>query len=333
MTCRLVEKARPVHDAPAFWIFCGVDQLPDPREGDCPRTHGARLQRHKEPETREPVIAPVHACLTDCDNLCMRRRIMDPDGAVTPFGDHFIGARVHDHGADRDLAIGSRLARKLKCSRHMSRVWRHAFAHTAARAFRHPCMMLSASAMRIISGKFKGQAITAPAGRDTRPTSDRARESLFNVLAHASWAPDLEGARVIDLFAGSGALGFEAISRGAAFCLFVETESAARGAIRNNIESFQLFGNTRIHRRSATDLGAKPAGVGEPFTLAFMDPPYNKGLVEPCLATLRTGDWLAPDALVVVETEARETFEHPGFTKVDTREAGKAKITMLRFDA
>ena len=194
-------------------------------------------------------------------------------------------------------------------------------------------MMLSASPMRIISGKFKGQAIAAPAGRDTRPTSDRARESLFNVLAHASWAPDLEGARVIDLFAGSGALGFEAISRGAAFCLFVETESAARGAIRNNIESFQLFGNTRIHRRSATDLGPKPAGVGEPFTLAFMDPPYNKGLVEPCLATLKTGNWLAPDALVVVETEARETFEHPGFTEVDTREAGKAKITMLRFGA
>jgi len=194
-------------------------------------------------------------------------------------------------------------------------------------------MMLSASPMRIISGKFKGQAIAAPAGRDTRPTSDRARESLFNVLAHAAWAPDLEGARVIDLFAGSGALGFEAISRGAAFCLFVETESAARGAIRNNIESFQLFGNTRIHRRSATDLGPKPAGVGEPFTLAFMDPPYNKGLVEPCLTTLKTGNWLAPDALVVVETEARETFEHPGFTEVDTREAGKAKITMLRFGA
>ena len=331
VTCRLIKEARAVHHAAAFWIFCSINQLSDPREGNRPGAHGARLKRHIEPETREPVIAPVHACLTDCDNLCMRRRIMDPDRSVAPFGNHFIGTRVHDHGANRNLASGGGFARKFKRVRHMSGVWHHAFAHTAARAFRHPCMMLSASAMRIISGKFKGQAITAPAGRDTRPTSDRARESLFNVLAHASWAPNLEGARVIDLFAGSGALGFEAISRGATFCLFVETESAARGAIRNNIESFQLFGNTRIHRRSATYLGPKPAGVGEPFTLAFMDPPYNKELVEPCLATLKTGNWLAPDALVVVETESRETFEHPGFTEVDTREAGKAKITMLRF--
>lgn len=183
--------------------------------------------------------------------------------------------------------------------------------------------------MRIISGRFKGQAITAPDGRSTRPTSDRARESLFNVLAHASWAPPLEGARVIDLFAGSGALGLEAMSRGAAFCLFVETDSAARGAIRDNIEAFQLFGNTRIHRRSATDLGPKPAGVGSPFTFAFLDPPYNKDLVSPCLNTLRTGGWLDPDALIVVETEARETFAHDGFRELDTREAGKARLTML----
>ncbi|WP_026180679.1 16S rRNA (guanine(966)-N(2))-methyltransferase RsmD [Henriciella marina] len=186
--------------------------------------------------------------------------------------------------------------------------------------------------MRIISGKFKGQPIDAPAGRDTRPTSDRARESLFNVLAHASWAPDLEGARVIDLFAGSGALGFEAISRGASFCLFVETDSAARGTIRNNVEHFQLFGNTRIHRRSATDLGPKPSGVGAPFTLAFMDPPYNKGLVEPCLNTLLTGQWLAPGATIVVETDSREDFAHEGFRLIDMREAGKAKLSMLQLD-
>ena len=191
-------------------------------------------------------------------------------------------------------------------------------------------MVLSATAMRIISGKFKGQAIAAPAGRDTRPTSDRARESLFNVLAHAAWAPELEGARIIDLFAGSGALGFEAMSRGAAFCLFVETDSAARGTIRNNIESFQLFGNTRIHRRSATDLGPKPAGVGAPFTIAFMDPPYFKDLVAPCLKTLTGGNWLDPDALIVVETDAKENFEHDGFDIVDTRETGKARLTMLK---
>ncbi|MGB3625270.1 MAG: 16S rRNA (guanine(966)-N(2))-methyltransferase RsmD [Henriciella sp.] len=184
--------------------------------------------------------------------------------------------------------------------------------------------------MRIISGKFKGHALSAPKGRNTRPTSDRARESLFNVLAHASWAPPLEGARVIDLFAGSGALGFEAISRGAAFCLFVETESAARGAIRDNVEAFQLFGNTRIHRRSAVDLGSKPASAGAPFTLAFLDPPYHKGLVEPCLKTLVDGAWMADEALAVVETDASETFEHEGWEAIDQREAGKAKLTMLR---
>ena len=135
--------------------------------------------------------------------------------------------------------------------------------------------MLDAAPMRIIAGTLKGRTIRTPEGSNTRPTSDRARESLFNVLAHADWAPGLEGARVIDAFAGSGALGFEAISRGAAFCLFVETEAAARGCIRDNVEAFQLFGNTRIHRRSATDLGPKPAGLGALFDLVFMDPPYR----------------------------------------------------------
>ena len=138
--------------------------------------------------------------------------------------------------------------------------------------------------MRIIAGEHKGRAIQAPKGQGTRPTGDRARESVFNMLAHAEWAPDIEGARVIDLFAGSGALGLEAMSRGAAFCLFVETDHAARGAIRDNIETLGLYGNTRLHRRSATDLGEKPAGVGSPFNLAFLDPPYHKELVAPALA-------------------------------------------------
>ncbi|KCZ64225.1 hypothetical protein L53_06900 [Hyphomonas sp. L-53-1-40] len=103
--------------------------------------------------------------------------------------------------------------------------------------------------MRIIAGEHKGRAIAAPKGQGTRPTGDRARESIFNMLAHADWAPEIDGARVIDLFAGSGALGLEAMSRGAAFCLFVETDHGARGAIRDNIEALGLFGNTRLHRR------------------------------------------------------------------------------------
>ena len=186
--------------------------------------------------------------------------------------------------------------------------------------------------MRIVAGQFKGRPIQAPKSDATRPTSDRARESLFNMLAHAAWAPDLEGARVIDLFAGSGALGFEAISRGASFCLFVETAHAARGAIRQNVDTLNLFGKTRIHRRSATDLGEKPAGLGAPFNLAFMDPPYNKGLVEPCLRILRDGGWLTGDALIVVETAADEDPDLTGWELVSDRSIGAAKVWFLKAD-
>jgi len=160
--------------------------------------------------------------------------------------------------------------------------------------------------MRIVGGRFKGRALKAPEGRDTRPTSDRARESIFNILEHAEWAGGLAERRVIDLFAGSGALGFEALSRGAAFALFVETDHEARGAIRDTIEAFALFGNTRIHRRDATDPGVKPAGLGPPFDLVFLDPPYAEaaGLLAglgPALPGL-----LAPGGRIVVECDRRD---------------------------
>jgi 16S rRNA (guanine966-N2)-methyltransferase len=184
--------------------------------------------------------------------------------------------------------------------------------------------------MRIVGGKFKGRAIVTPAGRDTRPTSDRAREAVFNVLAHADWSPGLEGRRVLDLFAGSGALGFEAISRGAAFALFVETDAAARGALRYNIEALALFGVTRIHRRDATDLGVKPAGLGEPFNLVFMDPPYHKGLADAALQKLAPGGWITPDAIVVLECAADETPAALGFEALDERVYGAAKVVFLR---
>jgi 16S rRNA (guanine966-N2)-methyltransferase len=185
--------------------------------------------------------------------------------------------------------------------------------------------------MRIVGGKFKGRAIRTPEGGNTRPTSDRARESIFNVLAHAEWAPSLEGARVIDAFAGSGALGFEAMSRGAAFCLFVETESSARGCIRDNIEAFQLFGSTRIHRRSAVDLGSKPAGLGEPFSIVFLDPPYAYNLVPPALDQLARGAWITPQALAVAETSSDEEAPvAPGWEKLDERLYGAARVTFLR---
>ncbi len=191
--------------------------------------------------------------------------------------------------------------------------------------------MLDAAAMRIIGGSLKGRTIKTPDGRGTRPTSDRARESLFNVLQHADWAPGLEGARVINAFAGSGALGFEAMSRGAAFCLFVETDAAARGCIRDNVEAFQLFGTTRIHRRSATDLGPKPAGLGRPFDLAFLDPPYRQGLAPLAIEQLAAGQWLAPEALVVVETGSDEPeLAVPGWTALDDRIYGAARMWFLR---
>jgi 16S rRNA (guanine966-N2)-methyltransferase len=143
--------------------------------------------------------------------------------------------------------------------------------------------------MRIVAGQYRGRAIVTPEGQNTRPTSDRARQAIFNVLEHAPWAEGLHEARVIDLYAGSGALGFEALSRGAAFCLFVDTDDGARGAIRENMDAYGLFGRCRVHRRSATDLGPRPGSAGEAFTLAFLDPPYAKGLGEQTLARLLEG--------------------------------------------
>ncbi|NBC21603.1 MAG: 16S rRNA (guanine(966)-N(2))-methyltransferase RsmD [Alphaproteobacteria bacterium] len=183
--------------------------------------------------------------------------------------------------------------------------------------------------MRIVAGRYGGRAITAPRGRGTRPTSDRAREALFNIISHADWAPQLEGARIIDLFAGSGALGLEAISRGAQFCLFVETDAGARGAIRENIEALGLHGVTRLHRRSASDLGKRPAGLGAPFDLAFLDPPYGQGLAERALDVLASGDWVAAGALAIVETGAGETLAAPGWRELDMREQGAACLWFL----
>lgn len=185
--------------------------------------------------------------------------------------------------------------------------------------------------MRIVAGTLKGRSLVAPEGQGTRPTSDRARQAVFNVLEHAAWAGPLVGARVLDLFAGSGALGFEAISRGAAFCLFVEIDDAARGAIRENVDAFSLFGQTRVHRRSATDLGVRPSSAGEPFDIVFLDPPYGKGLGEQALARLIEEDWLKPGAIVVFERGAGEPeIETPGYERLDARDYGAARVLFLR---
>ena len=185
--------------------------------------------------------------------------------------------------------------------------------------------------MRIVAGTLRGRSIVAPEGQGTRPTSDRARQAVFNVLEHAAWAPGLSGIRVMDLFAGSGALGFEAMSRGAAFGLFVETDEAARGAIRENADAYGLLGRVRVHRRSAIDLGLRPGSDGEAFDLAFLDPPYGKGLGEQALLRLLEGNWLKPGAIVVFERGSDEPeIETPGFERLDARDYGAARVLFLR---
>jgi 16S rRNA (guanine966-N2)-methyltransferase len=185
--------------------------------------------------------------------------------------------------------------------------------------------------LRIVAGSLKGRAVVAPEGQGTRPTSDRARQAIFNVLEHAAWAEPLEGMRVMDLYAGSGALGFEAISRGAAFALFVETDEEARGVIRENADAYGVMGRTRVHRRSAIDLGARPRSDGEAFDMAFLDPPYRKGLGEQTLLRLLEGGWLKDGALVVFERGSDEPeIETPGYQRLDARDYGAARVLFLR---
>lgn len=180
--------------------------------------------------------------------------------------------------------------------------------------------------MRIIGGKFSGRKLVAPKGATSRPTADRTREALFNIL-RSRGDIDFEGARVIDLFAGTGALGFEAMSRGAAWCLFIETDAAARGAIRENAEALSLFGATRIHRRSATALGPMPAADGPPYSLAFLDPPYGKDLCAAAMTMLDEGGWLAPGAIIVAEQGKDETpVQVDRFIEDDRRRYGAAQI-------
>jgi 16S rRNA (guanine966-N2)-methyltransferase len=181
--------------------------------------------------------------------------------------------------------------------------------------------------MRIVAGRFRGAHIEAPKGLATRPTSDRVREALFNVLEHGSPGFDFQDTRVLDLFAGSGALGLEAISRGARFCLFVEDSAEARAAIRRNIEVLGLTGATKIWRRDAARLGER--GTVHPFDLAFLDPPYGQGLAERALASLNEERWLRGGAIVVVEERADVAFAlSPSFELMDRRVYGDTQIVI-----
>ena len=186
--------------------------------------------------------------------------------------------------------------------------------------------------MRIVSGSLRGRPIRAPEGLATRPTSDRARQAVFNILEHAPWSDGLGDLRVIDLFAGSGAMGLEALSRGAGVCLFVENAEPACAAIRDNIETFKLEGRGRVMRRDALKLGVRPANEAA-CDLALLDPPYGEELAERGLAALRDGGWLTPGAVAVVERGAAEAaLEAEGFAVLDTRRYGAAAVTFLRMD-
>ncbi|MCZ7658637.1 MAG: 16S rRNA (guanine(966)-N(2))-methyltransferase RsmD [Xanthobacteraceae bacterium] len=182
--------------------------------------------------------------------------------------------------------------------------------------------------MRIVGGRLRGRTLAGPRSQAIRPTADRLRESLFNILAHGYGDP-VTGARVLDLFAGTGALALEAISRGAAFALFVDDGAEARALIRQNVEALGLGGVTRIFRRDATRLGA--AHPLAPFGLVFCDPPYGRGLAEQALAAARAGGWLAPDALVVVEEAADAGFAAPeGFAELERRRYDDTELVFLR---
>src|SRR3954465_12432818 len=194
--------------------------------------------------------------------------------------------------------------------------------------------------MRIVGGRLRGRTLEAPKSETIRPTADRLRESLFNILVHAHDNP-VEGARVLDLFAGTGALGLEALSRGAGFVLFVDDGAEARALLRGNVgalggaeargvwrgsvDALGGGGASKVYRRDATRLG--PAHPMEPFGLAFLDPPYGKGLAERALTSARTGGWLTADALIVVEEAAGVAFAPlEGFEQIERREYGDTQL-------
>jgi 16S rRNA (guanine966-N2)-methyltransferase len=181
--------------------------------------------------------------------------------------------------------------------------------------------------MRIIAGKFRGKHLLTPEDDSIRPTADRVRESIFDILS-SRLGPQFEGLRVLDLFAGTGALGLEALSRGASGAVFVETGAEARGLIRDNIEALGVAGIAKLLRRDATSLG--PSGTMGAFDLIFLDPPYNQELGERALLSAREGGWLAPEATIVLE-EARGAVvvPPPGFTLDDRREYGAAAVHVI----
>jgi 16S rRNA (guanine966-N2)-methyltransferase len=182
--------------------------------------------------------------------------------------------------------------------------------------------------MRVVGGRLRGRSLAPPKSRLIRPTADRLRESLFNILLHGFDDP-VSGARVLDLFAGTGALGIESLSRGAAFALFIDQGAEARALLRENVTALGLGGESRIFRRDATKLG--PVHPLAPFSLALLDPPYGQGLANQALLAAREGGWLTADALIVVEEAAKAQFTSPdGFSEHERRRYDDTEFVFLR---
>lgn len=182
--------------------------------------------------------------------------------------------------------------------------------------------------MRIIGGRLKGRTLKAPTDQSVRPTSDRLRETLFNILVHAYDDP-IPQARVLDLFAGTGALGLEALSRGARFAQFVDDSAQGRGLLRANIESLGVAAQTKVFRRDATRMGQ--VHPHDPFSLIFCDPPYGKGLGDKALASAHQGGWFAPQALIIFEESSKAVFDLPNdLHLLEKRDFGETQILFLQ---
>jgi len=185
--------------------------------------------------------------------------------------------------------------------------------------------------MRIVGGSHRGRPIAVPEGDKVRPTSDRARESLFNILEHGRWAAGgspIAGARVLDAFAGTGALGLEALSRGAGHVTFLELAPVALETIKINVAALKEGPRVTIQRGDAV----APARASQPCSLVFLDPPYGKNVAPPTLKNLVAAGWIAENAIVVLEVGAKEEFAAPdGFTIEDERRYGAARLILMRY--
>lgn len=192
-------------------------------------------------------------------------------------------------------------------------------------------------AVRVVGGRLKGRPLKVPgrgsaAGRALRPTADRVRESLFNVLAHGIEEFDIAGATVVDVFAGTGALGLEAMSRGAGHAVFIDDSPASLACVRDNAGRLGLARDITLLKLDARKLLPPPLAAEAPAALVFLDPPYGSGLANVALAGLATKGWLKPGAIAVAEVEAKEPLPVPkGFTVFDERTYGRARLVFLRF--